>query len=85
METMTTKKTEGGKSHESVKKRLLKNPKLREEYEKPDELFDEGSYFTWIASNGHGSRSNEKIFMPCHATVVRRKGNILTVIIDDHD
>ena len=57
------------------KKELLKDPKFRREYEKPPKLFEEGSYFSWINSEGYETnktgRYKVKNSAPCKAEIVR--------------
>jgi hypothetical protein len=68
---------------DEARKQLLKDPEFKKVYEEPDALLDEGSYFTWIESRGRGSRSNETWSMPCKATIIGRKGQVVTAIIDE--
>ena len=59
------------------KRKLLKNLKFKKEYEKPPKLFEEGSYFSWIVSEGFetnkSGRYKVKMSAPCRAEIVEKK------------
>lgn len=65
--------------------KTIKNKKKREEtlreFQSPEDFFEPGTYFTWIRSDAF--LGNTYTTMPCKATILKRKGAILTVIIDD--
>ncbi len=72
-----------GKGRRCLRTEMVKRPRVRDEWERPADLFGVGSYFTRVESRGRGGRAGETRGMPCKATIVRREGRWLTVIVGE--